>query len=67
MLEQIADEYKGKVTVVGMNTDNTGDTAAGLGIMSIPAILFFKDGQEVSRLIGAVPKAKVAAEVAKIV
>lgn len=62
----MADEFKGKVKVVGMNTDNSGDTAASLGIMSIPALLFFKDGKEVSRLMGAVPKAKIVAELAKI-
>ena len=66
VVEQVAQEYMGKVNVVGMNTDNAGDTAANLGIMSIPALLFFKDGKEVSRLVGAVPKAKIVAELAKL-
>lgn len=52
MLEQIAKDYAGKVDVVGMNVDVAPDTASSLGIMAIPALIFFKSGAEVARLAG---------------
>lgn len=65
-VEQAAGEFKGKVKVFGMNVDEAPDTASSLGIMAIPALVFFKDGKEVSRLVGAVPKAKILDELKKI-
>ena len=62
MVEQIAQEYAGKVKVVGLDAHNNFDTASAYGIMGIPTLLFFKDGKEVGRLIGAVPKDKIVAE-----
>ena len=52
MLEQIAKDYTGKVDIVGMNVDVSPETASSLGIMAIPALLFFKSGKEVARLAG---------------
>ena len=49
MLEQLSKDYAGKVDIVGMNVDVSPDTASTLGIMAIPAIIFFKDGREVAR------------------
>lgn len=62
----MAAEYKGKVKIVGMNVDHAPDTASSLGIMSIPAMVFFKDGKEVSRVVGAVPKAKIVDEIKRL-
>jgi thioredoxin 1 len=62
VVEQIAQEYAGKVKVVGLDAHNNYDTASAYGIMGIPTLLFFKDGKEVGRLIGAVPKDKIVAE-----
>lgn len=64
-MEQIAKEYQGKVDVRAMNVDVSPDTAATLGIMAIPAIVFFKDGQEVARLAGP-PKARIVAEMQRV-
>lgn len=65
MLEQIAKEYSGKVDVVGMNVDVSPDTASSLGIMAIPAIVFFKGGKEISRLAGP-PKSKIVDEIKRV-
>ena len=65
MLEQVAKDYAGKVDVVAMNVDVSPDTASTLGIMAIPAIVFFKDGKEVSRLAGP-PKSKVVEEINRV-
>lgn len=62
MLEQLAKDYSGKVDIVAMNVDVSPDTASTLGIMAIPAIVFFKDGREVSRMAGP-PKAKIVEEI----
>ena len=65
MLEQLAEEYQGKVKVVGMNVENAPDTAGSLGGMGIPVIIFFKDGAEVSRFVGG-NRDKIAGEMDKL-
>lgn len=66
MVEQLAEQYKGKVKIVGMNVDQSQNTASTLGIMSIPAMVFFKSGKEVGRLVGG-NKQKMEAELKKLV
>lgn len=56
VLEEIAKDYSGKVKVGKVNVDNETNLAAQYSIMSIPALLFFKDGKVVTQIIGAVPK-----------
>ncbi len=53
--------------VAGLDVNENLITASDHGIMAIPALIFFKDGREVARLVGAVPKAKIASELGKIV
>lgn len=60
IIEELAEEYDGKALVVKMNVDESMDTAQTYGIMSIPTLLFFKDGQEVDRSVGAIPKEAMA-------
>ncbi|KYG72563.1 MULTISPECIES: thioredoxin [Roseivirga] len=56
VVEEIADEY-GDTAVVGkIDVDNNQDIAIKYGIRSIPALLFFKDGEVVDNVVGAVPK-----------
>ena len=55
-LEKIATEYDGKVKVVKVNIDHAPSIAAKYGIMSIPTIALFTDGQVKSQVIGARPK-----------
>ncbi len=55
-IEAIADEMQGKAKVYKVNVDQEGDLAIKYGIMSIPALIVFKGGKEVDRMLGAVPK-----------
>jgi thioredoxin 1 len=59
VVEELEKEYRGKVKIVAADVDQSQDTAAGLGIMSIPALVFFKGGKEVGRIVGAQPKQKL--------
>lgn len=56
VIEELAKEYDGKVNVGKVNVDLNPETSMTYGITSIPAILFFKNGQLVDRQVGAVPK-----------
>ena len=56
ILDEIAQEYSGKIKLGKVNVDNEMKLAAQYSIMSIPALLFFRNGQKVDEIIGAVPK-----------
>lgn len=55
-IEQLAQEYKGKVKVGKMNVDDNQQTAGEYGIMSIPTVMVFKKGQPVKAIVGAQSK-----------
>jgi len=55
VLEKIAGEYAGQVKVCEVNVDNERETAMQYGIMSIPTLLLFKDGQLVEQVTGVTP------------
>jgi thioredoxin 1 len=55
-VDEIADEYAGKLKVLKLDTDENGETAMRFQVMSIPTLLLFKNGQPVERIVGAVPK-----------
>jgi thioredoxin 1 len=56
ILEDIAKDYAGKVVVAKVNTDENPNWAIRYGVRGIPTMLFIKNGQEVDRQVGAVPK-----------
>ncbi|HEX9324162.1 MAG TPA: thioredoxin, partial [Xanthobacteraceae bacterium] len=58
-LEEIAGTMGGKIKVVKLNVDENPATATKYGIMSIPTLMIFKNGQLASRQIGAQPKQKL--------
>jgi thioredoxin 1 len=60
-IEQLATEYSGRAKVYKVNVDQEGDIAQKYGIMSIPALLVFKGGKVVDQMVGAAPKANIAA------
>jgi len=55
IIEQLSKEYEGKMKFVKLNTDENPDVAMKYGIMSIPTIMIFKNGQVASTVIGAGP------------
>lgn len=61
ILDQIAKEYEGRTQVVKVNVDKTPGPAAAQGVVSIPTMAIFLDGDPVTTLVGAQPKAKVTA------
>ncbi|HHY06763.1 MAG TPA: thioredoxin [Clostridia bacterium] len=60
IIEELSSEYRGKVKVCKLDVDENNKTAGDYGIMSIPTIILFKGGEEINRLVGFVPKAKIA-------
>jgi thioredoxin 1 len=56
IVEQLAGDYAGQVTVGKLDVDHNQRTASQYGVRSIPTVLFFKDGQVVDQVIGAVPR-----------
>jgi thioredoxin 1 len=56
VLDEIANEYDGKVKVVKINIDENQTTPSTYGVRSIPTLILFKDGQEVEKIIGAQSK-----------
>lgn len=56
IVEELAKDYEGKLKVMKLNTDEVPEIAGKFQIMSIPTILFFKNGQPVEKIVGARPK-----------
>ena len=56
VVEELAEEYGGKVKFLRLNTDDNLNTASTYGIRSIPTLLMFKGGQPVDQIIGFRPK-----------
>ena len=63
ILEQIADEYSGELRIAKLDVDENRETARQYGVQTIPTLVVFKNGEEVERLIGAVPKEALLARV----
>jgi thioredoxin 1 len=60
VVDEISEQYDGKVKVVKVNTDENPSVASQYGIRSIPTLMIFKDGQRVDMVVGAVPKTTLA-------
>jgi len=63
VLEQLASEKAGKLKVAKLNSDENMELAMQLNVMSLPTLLLFKNGQEVARLIGFMPKQAILARI----
>ncbi len=62
-IEELAKEYAGKIKVGKLNTDENPEIATKYKIMGIPTVMFFKDGQKVDQVVGAVPKPQLKAKI----
>jgi thioredoxin 1 len=67
VLEEIAKDYEGKVVVAKVNTDEHQRYAGQLGIMAIPTMILFKNGQEVDRIQGAGSKSYYTTRIDKLI
>ncbi len=59
VIDQLSEEMKGKVKIVKMNIDENPEIPSTLGVRSIPTLMIFKDGKQVSSKVGAHPKNKL--------
>lgn len=60
IIEELAKDYAGKAQIAKLDVDSNQNSARQYGVMSIPTMIIFKDGQEVDRLVGVMPKATIA-------
>ncbi len=66
IVEELGKEYEGKLKVAKVDVQNNNNVASKYGIMSIPALLFFKNGEVVDQIVGAVPKKAVVDRLTKV-
>jgi thioredoxin 1 len=67
IVDQLADEYAGKLKIVKMNVDDNPRTPANYGVRGIPNLILFKDGQVQQQIVGAVPKAHLVKAISTVV
>ena len=65
IIDELAQEYEGRVTIGKMDVDNNDDVVGQFGIRNIPTVLFFKNGEVVDKKIGLTPKAELSDMVMK--
>ena len=63
IVDEMAKEYTGKVVFGKLNIDENPETTQKYGVMAIPTLLIMKDGQEVDRIVGVLPKNQLEAKV----
>ncbi len=61
IVDEVADELAAKLAVAKCNVDDNQDLAMKYGVMSIPTLIVFKNGEEIDRSVGALPKARLQA------
>ena len=64
-IEELANDFAGKVRIGKLNTDDNPDTASEHGISAIPTLMLFKNGTLVERMTGVVPKPQLTATINK--
>ena len=65
-VHELALEYDGQLSVGKLDVDNSPNIAMKYGVRSIPALIFFKDGQAVHTIVGARPKAALKKEIDQV-
>ena len=66
VIDEIAEEYNGKVKVAKVNTDENPDLASRYKIMGIPTLMFIKNGSIVDTMVGAVPKGQILSKLTQL-
>lgn len=66
VLDKIAQSYSGRLKVVKCNVDENQDIASKYGVMSIPNLIFFKDGQIVNQAVGYMNEAQLSTKVDEV-
>ena len=67
IIEELANEYDGKVTVVKCDVEEADDIAAEFGIRNIPTIVFMKDGKILDKIVGAASKSKIEEKIKALI
>jgi thioredoxin 2 len=67
IVEQLATELAGRVRVAKLNTDENPMTASRFSVRSIPTLLVLKNGKEIDRLVGAMPKQEILRRVQNVI
>jgi thioredoxin 1 len=67
VVEQLAEEYDGKLKVGKLDVDNNQETSIKFGVRSIPTLLIFKGGQVKETIIGAVPKHQIVQKLSVLI
>jgi thioredoxin len=67
VLEEIAEDHRGKVTIAKLNVDENPEIAMRYGVMSIPTLALFIGGVEKKRIIGAMPKRNILTELSEFI
>jgi thioredoxin 1 len=63
VVEELAQEYEGRVIFAKVNTDENPDLASRFNIRGIPTLIFFKDGKILDQVVGAIPKAQLKSKI----
>ncbi len=63
IVDEVAKAYDGRLKVLKLNTDESPDVSGRYRIMGIPALMFFRGGQPVDLVVGALPKARLTTKV----
>ena len=66
IVEQLAEDYAGRVRVAKLDADANPRTMVQLGVRSLPTLLFFRNGQLVDQIVGAVPRARIEAKLQEL-
>lgn len=59
IIDEVADQYAGKLAVYKLDIDSNPETPARFGVRGIPTVILFKNGQMVDQVVGAVPKSEI--------
>lgn len=63
VLDQIAQEYDGKLSIAKLDVDHNTSTAGAYGVFSIPTLIVFKNGKPVERIVGFQPKERLLSKI----